>query len=231
VAVVRGLRRSSSQTSSPFPDRRVPPLPDRKLVRSGCTRPNQAYLKRKTCCKDFYDFVKESAWWLRIYNVGIMFFRRGAKYRRLARLSEAQWDAEGMAAGFCVKALAARLGVSLPTLERFWLENRREIVGDWLTGLRFHGVFELLKSDVPLVKLAQMLRYSQYTSFRRAFKSRFRVAPAEWRMIYKLRWIMWHVELARRGHVLLPVNHLSGKWTSSFLPDEAKCTLDGAARF
>jgi transcriptional regulator GlxA family with amidase domain len=112
-----------------------------------------------------------------------MFFRRGAKYRRLARLSEAEWVAEGMAAGFCVKALAARLRVSLPTLERFWLGNRRGIVGDWLTGLRFHEIFELLKSDVPLVKVTQTLRYSQYRSFRRAFKNRFGVAPAEWRMI------------------------------------------------
>jgi transcriptional regulator GlxA family with amidase domain len=127
------------------------------------------------------DCLKECPICFRIYNRDF-FASRIMRHQRLACIDD--WDNRASRARWSVKALAGDCGVSPRSLQRFWRQERREPLAEWLTALRFDYACRLLRSsNVSIEEVARRVHYGHISAFSYAFLARFGITPRQWRRL------------------------------------------------
>jgi transcriptional regulator GlxA family with amidase domain len=82
-------------------------------------------------------------------------------------------------ADWSAATLAKRCGVSLRTLERYFLKEMGKCPQTWLCEERQRRAIELLRDGCNVKKAATILGYKHATHFSREFKKHWRHAPTE----------------------------------------------------
>ena len=83
------------------------------------------------------------------------------------------------AAGWCITTLAANLGVSVPTLERFFHDTKQQCPRDWINAERMRRACELLERHERIGDVADALLYGHSRNFCTAFTKYFGYSPRE----------------------------------------------------
>jgi len=96
---------------------------------------------------------------------------------RLSRVTN--WEGLAEEAGYNVKKLAERCGVSRRQLERFFPQATGKTPQQWLNYLRQQKAFELIASGQSVKAVSIRLRYKQASHFSREFKRFHGVPPSE----------------------------------------------------
>lgn len=95
-----------------------------------------------------------------------------------SRLSHIQhWPQLAYEAGYSVSALAKARGVSVRTLERFFLSALGDTPRRWLNRLRTQKATELLGDGSTVKEIASRLGYEDPSHFSREFKNHYGFAP------------------------------------------------------
>jgi AraC-like DNA-binding protein len=94
---------------------------------------------------------------------------------RLHRIQS--WPRLAHDAGYSVKTLADRSGVSVRTLELFFSSTKRESPRGWLKRLRMQRAVELLLDGSNVNETAECLGYRDRSHFSREFKKHYGLAP------------------------------------------------------
>ena len=87
------------------------------------------------------------------------------------------WPQLAHGATYSVKALAKACGVSVRTLERFFLPAFGDAPRCWLGRLRMEKAVELLRDGSTIKETAACLSYDDPSHFSREFKKRYGFAP------------------------------------------------------
>ena len=96
---------------------------------------------------------------------------------RLSRVSN--WEGLAEEAGYNVKKLAERCGVSRRQLERFFPSATGKTPQQWLNYLRQQKAFQLIASSQSVKEVSIRLGYKQSSHFSREFKRFHGVPPSE----------------------------------------------------
>ena len=100
---------------------------------------------------------------------------------RLARIND--WSQLAHAAKYSVRALAKACGVSVRTLERFFMPTFGHTPRHWLKGLRMQRALDLLRDGSNVSEAADRLGYKYPTQFSAAFKQMHGVPPRNYESI------------------------------------------------
>jgi AraC-like DNA-binding protein len=104
---------------------------------------------------------------------------------RLQRIQS--WPRLAHEAGYSVKTLADRSGVSVRTLELFFSSAKRESPRRCLKRLRMERAIELLRDGSNVNETADLLGYHDRSHFSREFKRFYGVSPRRFRPFTKTR--------------------------------------------
>jgi AraC-like DNA-binding protein len=88
------------------------------------------------------------------------------------------WPERAHEAGYSVNALARNCGVSVRTLERFFLLAFGDAPRCWLGGLRMEKAVELLRDGSTVKETSACLGYEDPSHFSREFKNHYGFAPS-----------------------------------------------------
>lgn len=89
------------------------------------------------------------------------------------------WQERAHAAGYCVRTLAERCGVSVRTLERHCKREFSLCPHDWLLRLRMQRAMELLLDAASVKETAAELGYKNQHHFSREFKKHTGHTPSQ----------------------------------------------------
>jgi AraC-like DNA-binding protein len=87
------------------------------------------------------------------------------------------WPELARQANWSAAALAKRCGVSVRTLERYFLKQMEKSPMAWLSEQRQHQAVELLRNGSSVKETALYLGYKQSTNFTRKFKKHWGRCP------------------------------------------------------
>src|SRR4051812_49606181 len=98
--------------------------------------------------------------------------------KRLDRASINDWEDRASKACWRVKALANDCGLSPRSLQRFWKEEGRGPLSEWLAERRFrHACFLLRSKHISIEEVARQVHYQHLSAFSYAFVVRFGITP------------------------------------------------------
>jgi AraC-like DNA-binding protein len=86
---------------------------------------------------------------------------------------------------FCVKALAAHVGLNVRTLERRFRDQFQTTPKAWITDERMSSAPGLLASGLSNKEVAAFLRYSCQSNFCRDFKRYYGHPPQEFQILHR----------------------------------------------
>src|SRR5690349_2488617 len=87
------------------------------------------------------------------------------------------WEELAREVKWSASALAKKTGVSLRTLERYFIKKSGQCPKSWLTEKRQHLAIELLQDNCAVKVVAADLGYKDATHFSRGFKAYWEYCP------------------------------------------------------
>jgi AraC-like DNA-binding protein len=101
--------------------------------------------------------------------------QKGTTNNRLKIIKD--WQPLVRQAGWSVSELAKVCGVSVRSLERYFMQTRAQTPEAWLAELRWRQAMELLREGALIKEAASELGYQHGSTFSREFKKRFGRCP------------------------------------------------------